>query len=149
MSEHASSTRSAYQSASLQRRLGALLYDAALLFSMLMIATAVATAVAAGEPPSTIALRIWLCAVSVAFFGGFWRYGGQTLGMRAWRLTLFTVSGTPITWWQVCIRLCVAVASLMCFGAGYFWALIDAEKRTWHDIASGTVLRHLPPKKAN
>ncbi len=67
--------------------------------------------------------------------------------MRAWRVTLFSARGGTLAWWQVAARLLVATLSIVCLGAGYFWALVDAEKRTWHDIASGTVLRHLPPKK--
>ena len=138
-------TRSEYQNAGLPRRLGAMLYDAALLFSILMIATAVALLFSSGEAPSNTVLRAWLIAVIVAFFGGFWRYGGQTLGMRAWRVTLFPVQGGTVHWWQVVVRLCVAALSIACVGAGYAWALVDAQQRTWHDIASGTVLRHLPP----
>ncbi len=140
-------SHSEYQNAGLPRRLGAMLYDAALLFSILMIATAIALLFTNGQPPANTTLRIWLIVVITAFFGGFWRYGGQTLGMRAWRVTLFSARGGTLAWWQVAARLLVATLSIVCLGAGYFWALVDAEKRTWHDIASGTVLRHLPPKK--
>lgn len=147
MPEPTQQTRSEYQNAGLPRRLGAMLYDAALLFSILMIATGIALLLNGGHPPSNTALRVWLIVVITAFFGGFWRFGGQTLGMRAWRVTLFSVRGSTLQWWQVTVRLVVAAVSLGCLGAGYFWALVDAEKRTWHDIASGTVLRHLPPTK--
>ncbi|MEM9604389.1 MAG: RDD family protein [Pseudomonadota bacterium] len=137
--------RSTYQNAGLMRRLGALLYDAGLLFSILLIATGVATAVSGGEPPSNALLRTWLVIVIVAFFGGFWRRGGQTLGMRAWRVTLFAADGNALSWRTIIVRLAVAGVSIACLGAGFWWALIDAQKRTWHDIASNTVLRYLPP----
>ncbi|MEM6987787.1 MAG: RDD family protein [Pseudomonadota bacterium] len=137
--------RSQYQNAGLMRRLGALLYDAALLFSILLLATALATFLNGGNAPPNSAMRIWLVFVTVVFFGGFWRNGGQTLGMRAWRLTLFSTRGDQLRWRDIVLRLLVASLSIACVGAGYWWALVDAQRRTWHDIASSTVLKHLPP----
>ena len=127
------------------RRLGALLYDSALLFSILLVATAMATLLNGGDAPPNTVLRVMLILTITGFFGGFWRHGGQTLGMRAWRLTLFSLHGNTVTWRAIALRLAVATLSIACLGAGYWWALIDTQKRTWHDIASSTVLRYLPP----
>jgi uncharacterized RDD family membrane protein YckC len=35
--------------------------------------------------------------------------------------------------------------SLAAAGLGFLWSLVDAERRTWHDLASGTVLVRLAP----
>lgn len=136
---------SQYQDSGLMRRLAALLYDAALLFSVLLLATALATLLNGGDQLSATVLRPFLGLIVIVFFGGFWRNGGQTLGMRAWRLTLFSTRSDKISWATVVLRLLVATLSIACLGAGYWWALIDAQRRTWHDMASATVVRYLPP----
>ena len=35
-------------------------------------------------------------------------------------------------------------ATLAAAGLGFAWALVDRERRTWHDIASGTVMVRMP-----
>ena len=41
------------------------------------------------------------------------------------------------------LRYAVATLSLAAGGLGFLWSLIDRERRTWHDLASGTVLVRL------
>jgi uncharacterized RDD family membrane protein YckC len=82
-----------------------------------------------------------LLIVTGAFYTWFWRHGGQTLGMRAWRLIVIdgrTLSGTPPTLTQCLIRFLSACLSLASLGLGYGWVLIDPAKATWHDHLSET-----------
>jgi uncharacterized RDD family membrane protein YckC len=82
--------------------------------------------------------------VGFGYFGLSWRRGGQTIGMRAWRLRLVAVGGPARTpgWGALVVRYGVAALSLAAFGLGFLWSLFDRERRTWHDIASRTrVLR--------
>jgi uncharacterized RDD family membrane protein YckC len=74
------------------------------------------------------------------FFGWFWTHGGQTLGMRAWRLKLLDSSGNPVTWRQSLIRYGAAWLSLLALGLGYIWVWIDPQGLSWHDRLSGTRL---------
>ncbi|OGI41569.1 MAG: hypothetical protein A2150_00620 [Candidatus Muproteobacteria bacterium RBG_16_64_11] len=39
------------------------------------------------------------------FYGWFWTRGGQTLGMRAWRLRLTRADGGPVTWRRAALRI--------------------------------------------
>lgn len=79
---------------------------------------------------------LWL--VTGAYFVLSWRRGGHTLGMRAWRLQVLGADGRQASWKALWIRYAVAGASLLAFGLGFLWSLFDPEKRSWHDLASGT-----------
>ena len=74
------------------------------------------------------------------FFGWFWTHGGQTLGMRAWKIRVVTYSGQPLDWQQAFFRYMAAIISWLFLGAGFFAALLDAERLTWHDRFSRTRL---------
>ena len=57
-----------------------------------MIATAlVFLATRRGIAPGTLWYQAYLLAVAFAYYGISWRLGGQTIGMKAWRLRATTV----------------------------------------------------------
>lgn len=78
-----------------------------------------------------------LC-VSFFFYGWFWTHGGQTLGMKAWNLYLVKSDGKFIDWNTALKRYLAAALSWACLGLGFTWILLDARKRSWHDIATST-----------
>ena len=127
---------------SFARRLMAMLYDAFLQVALLFIITGLTLAVRGGEavPPNSGWYQGLLLLVSFLYFGWFWTHGGQTLGMRAWRVRVVTVFGDPITWTNALVRFCFAVCSLAVVGVGFLWALVDRQNRTWHDRWSDTQL---------
>jgi uncharacterized RDD family membrane protein YckC len=93
---------------------------------------------------------LYLLCIAFAILGWFWVHGGQTLGMRAWRLRLVSATNNgPVSWQQALKRFAAALLSWCCLGAGFLWALFDREKRTWHDRLSGTRLILMPktPKR--
>ncbi len=124
----------------LLRRLGALFYDLILLVGILFAATALLLPLRAGEAfrPGQAAYSTYLLAVSFLFFGWFWTHGGQTLGMRAWKIRLCAEGGGPVNWRQAGLRFLAAWLSLLPFGLGFLWALLDKEKRCWHDRIART-----------
>lgn len=74
-----------------------------------------------------------------------WRRGGQTLGMRPWRVMLVPMSATAAPPWRALwVRYAVGTLSLACGGLGFWWALWDRDRLTWHDRASGTRLLRRP-----
>jgi uncharacterized RDD family membrane protein YckC len=85
-----------------------------------------------------------MAGVGFGYYGLSWRRGGQTLGMRAWRLRLVHASGQVPPWRAVLLRYLVAGVSLGAFGLGFLWSLWDPQRRSWHDLASGTRLLRLP-----
>lgn len=132
----------------LVRRLAAILYDTLLLAAVLLVATIPSLFLIDPNAPSREhpLLTIWLFLVSFFFFAWFWIHGGQTLGMRAWRIKVQTRDGRPMSWWQAMLRFLMAIASWGVLGLGFLWVLVDKEKMTWHDRYSETVLVLLPRK---
>lgn len=134
--------------AALGWRLLAAIYD---LFPLLALwfATAALVLLARGGAPvpvGSLASRGefgLMLLVGFAYFGLSWRRGGQTLGMRAWRLRLVATDGRVPGWSQLALRYVVAGVSLAAFGLGFAWSLFDRERRTWHDLASRTALVRL------
>lgn len=135
--------------AGLLRRLAAILYDALLAAAVLFLAVALVLpltdgeAVQAGNPLFTS----YLFLVLFLFFAWFWIHGGQTLGMRAWRLRVQTRDGRPISWGQAMLRYLMAWVSLLAGGLGYLWLLVDRDNETWHDRFSDTVMVVLPKRR--
>ncbi|VAW56066.1 hypothetical protein MNBD_GAMMA07-1305 [hydrothermal vent metagenome] len=80
------------------------------------------------------------------FYVWFWSHGGQSLGMKTWMLMLVSNDGNTINKKQAAIRALAAVLSWCCFGLGFLWSLVDARKRTWHDILSASHLIQLEKK---
>jgi uncharacterized RDD family membrane protein YckC len=89
---------------------------------------------------SNIFYPLYLLGVSFVFYGWFWTHGGQTLGLRAWRLRVLTFEQQPISWKQAALRFCCALWSCGLFGLGLFWLLIDKNGRAWHDSCSKTAV---------
>ncbi|NMH59788.1 RDD family protein [Alteromonas sp. MYP5] len=84
-------------------------------------------------------VQIWVVGWIVGFFLWFWKRGGQTIGMRAWRLKIYNTQDTPITWTRLVLRL---IASLG--GLGTFWVLLDYKnKQSLQDRVAGTEVLQL------
>jgi len=137
----------------LVRRLAAMFYDGLLLIALWFVVTALLLAVSGGhmaDPDRPLwllyTLRVSLLLVTFIFFAGFWTNGGQTLGMRAWRLKLISASGDPVTWKQALWRFAAAIPSIGAFGLGLIWMLLDKERCAVHDRLSGTRLILLAKK---
>ena len=88
-------------------------------------------------------LSCWLVTGAYAVWS--WRRGGQTLGMRPWRLRVTGADGLPAQRAALVKRYAVGTVSLLLGGLGFWWAWIDRERLTWHDRLSGTRL-HREPK---
>ncbi len=125
--------------ASLFRRLAALLYDSLLLLAVWFVATALLLPLNGGEAVEhNPFLTTYLLFISYGFYSYFWTHGGQTLGMRAWKLQLRNRRPGPVTLWQTLLRFMVAIPSALLFGLGYLWMLVDRDRLTWHDRYSET-----------
>lgn len=129
---------------SLARRLLAMLYDAFILLGLLLLASAIALPFGDAHK---VALRdfwftFWLVIVCFMYLGACWRYGGMTLGMRAWRIRLVSDGdGDEVVSWPGCFcRFLIGALSISALGLGILWALVDKKNRGWHDLAAHTLL---------
>jgi uncharacterized RDD family membrane protein YckC len=124
------------------RRLAAIFYDSLLLFAVLFAATAMLMPFTRGNAINSenILYFAYLTTWSYIFFGWQWTHGGQTLGMRAWKLKLFAFNLGPVGWALASKRFFLAMLSWLFAGAGFIWAIFDADKLAFHDRYSRTRL---------
>lgn len=149
------------------RRLAALFYDGllylALLMAGLVLALPVVAAFVAKDAQTPLhnyaILQAYAFVLGAGFFGFSWVRGGQTLGMRVWRLQVRRLDGTGLRWPIAVLRFsagaAIGVAALWlgkhfgpaAYGAAllnYVPSLISSRARALNDFAAGTEVVALP-----
>lgn len=135
--------------AGLLRRLGAIFYDSLLFGASVGIVGGIISTILSRimgmesiPPGSALANSLFVLYVVLFFllFGWFWTHGGQTLGMRAWKIRVVTNDGDALNWQQAFFRFSAALFSWAVFGVGFMIAIFDPEKKGWHDRFSRTRL---------
>lgn len=142
------------------RRLGAWLYDSLVVAAVLMLAGGTAMACVAillnlgilnlgdyqdasayltEHPVVSILYTTYLALVIIGFFAFFWCRGGQTIGMRAWKLRLQNKNGTNIRLTQALIRMGTSA-----FGLGNLLAPFNKEKQSFQDMMAECEMIVLP-----
>ena len=153
----------------LWRRLLALVYDLLIVVAIVMVVGLLCQLATGGRLIGTgakVTVPIWYQAVQgvvlAAYFISSWRRGGQTVGMRPWRIQVTRSDGRTPTMRQAIIRALVAAApmlllvltplmglqttlwTLLIVWIGWFAvALFDPRRRALHDLAAGTEIRLL------
>lgn len=136
----------------LLRRLGAIVYDALLVFAFLILLAVLSTAFLGGEnvyAGGPLYVKIYNAVrflIIFVFFVGYWSLKGRTLGMQSWGLQLVTADGRVPSVGQATIRFFAAILSWLPLGLGFLWQLWDKDKLTWHDRLSGTRVVHIPKR---
>ena len=115
------------------RRSLAFLYDSLLLVSVFFLVTAIALSMNDGQAIEHFSYKFILFGIGYLFFDWFWRHGGQTLGMRAWKLQLKTQNGAKITRIQTLNRY---VSGTFLFGFTFVFILFSQRKEALHDRIS-------------
>ena len=82
---------------------------------------------------------IYLIASVQFYYVWCWVKGGQTVGMRAWRLKICKPNGELLGWREAYVR---SFASLG--GLSLLWSLLDKEKRGLQDLICGSRVVQLP-----
>ena len=124
----------------LGRRLGAMLYEGLVIFSILIIGFLVPQVVLGGIGVTFGGRLLWLHVFLLlgAYFLWCWLHGGQTLPMKTWKMRIVDRSGLPARPAQALLRYCAAWPSILFFGAGLLWALFDPDRQFLHDRIAGT-----------
>lgn len=93
-------SKSMYLPANFWRRMAAMVYDSLLIFAVLIVvgATMLPFTNGLGVHRDNIIFKIYVFAAIYFFLGWFWTHGGQTLGMRAWKIKLLQHDGSPVNW---------------------------------------------------
>jgi len=135
-------------------RLLALAYDALPVLALWMLVAVpfvLADVAISGDPRHNVGpfsamqwllwLACWLATGAYAVLS--WRRGGQTLGMRPWRLRVTGIDDAAATPAALLRRYAIGTLSLLALGAGFWWAWFDRDRLTLHDRLSGTRMRRL------
>ena len=89
---------------------------------------------------------VYIYAIAFLFFAWSWTHGGQTLGLKTWKIKLVSVSGNQVTWKESFMRY---IGSLLCWlscGIGFLWCYTNKERLAWNDLISNTRLTALSSK---
>ncbi len=129
---------------SLFRHLGVMLYDSLLLLSILLLASLLAVALNGGNAigQGNPFFFLYLLAVCFLFYGWFWTHGGQTLGMRSWKVYLMTTDNSEISWQRAFVRFSISLISWLPAGLGIWWQYLGKDNQSWADTLSGTRLHY-------
>lgn len=131
--------------AGVSRRIAAFVYDIFLIAALWFALFGVAVAIHQGE-----AIPIWASQfillpaafiMTFIFYYWFWTHGGQTLGMRAWRLRIINLENKQPAFRECLIRYLLAVSSL---GLGFLYCVFNKDKKSLHDVVSHTQIVLLP-----
>lgn len=140
----------------LARRIAAIAYDTIIIAGLVLLVTGlvvIPTGMVVGQEQWAglqhafwvkTTLRIANLAVILGFHVGFWSHGGQTLGMRAWRLRVVKNDGTTLGPTDALKRYVAAWCSAIPFGLGFLSSLWDPQRLAWHDRVSQTRLILIP-----
>ncbi len=137
-------------SAGFGRRFAALLYDSFLIGALLILFTALCMIFTHGIALLRETVGAWvylyragLVVVVAAYFVCNWTYGGQTLGMRAWRLHAVDEAGKPLRFSAAMLRFGWAAAAWAPAALGVLWLYLDRERLAVHDRLSKTRILYL------
>lgn len=129
----------------LLRILAAIFYDLWLIAALWMLGATVDTFArhalyGAQGGGNYLLLWAWWAISPLLFFTWFWTHGGQTLGMRSWRIRVVDSKGEPIGWPGAVRRYVAAFVSWVILGLGFVWIVFDRDGHSWHDRLSGSYL---------
>lgn len=152
--------------APLWRRLLALVYELLAVLAIILVTVMLCLVVTGGTLDRHAGwYRAILLLAVAAYFVWSWTRGGQTLGMRPWRLHLRMRGGGPIAWPRAVLRFAILAAPLLLTAlqpvAGVVTAMVapfmawavdlavaafDRRRRALHDILAGTELLYRPAR---
>jgi uncharacterized RDD family membrane protein YckC len=132
-------------------KLGAcLIYEALVVIALLLAGTAIFVLLL-GEATVGIKrylLQMFLWLIAGIYFIWCWQRKGQTLAMQTWQLKLVNQKAQLLSLKAAIIRYVLANFSLMVFGLGFLWVLVDRDRLFLHDRLLKNKIIYVQRKKA-
>jgi uncharacterized RDD family membrane protein YckC len=121
----------------LWKHLAALLYDIFPILAIWLVTSLFLLVVRGGSEiePGTPWLTALLVAEVWLYFTYSWKMGGQTLGMRAWKIQISDFQ--ELSWAQVSLRFITGVISTLLLGLGLWTRMWSAQQQSWMDLVCG------------
>ncbi len=139
--------------APLYKIFAAIFYDSLIQLALFMLVGFIAVAinkVMTGQDNMVDSNTSWLLliilyGVSFCYYSYFWRASGQTVGMKAWKIRVVSLTSPQLNLGQLIIRYISAQLSFIFILIGYFYRWFDQEKLTVHDRLSKTTIENTKP----
>jgi uncharacterized RDD family membrane protein YckC len=129
-------------------KLGAcLIYEALVLIALLFACASVFMMLVGSDATHGIKqaffyLHLWI-SIGV-YFVWCWHKSGQTLAMQTWQLKVLNLDSTLLSVNKAIARYVLACISLILFGLGFVWAIVDRDKLFLHDRLLKTHIIYVP-----
>lgn len=132
----------------LWKHAAALIYDIFPILALFLTTSLILVLLRQGEEvqPRTWWMQTILMAEVFLYFTYSWKKGGQTLGMRAWKIGIDNFQ--QLTWPQVSLRFLAGVISTILLGFGLWIRKFNASNLTWMDSACGQKVVNLKSNSA-
>jgi uncharacterized RDD family membrane protein YckC len=123
------------QNASLIKRLAASFYELLSLVALWLLCTFVFVLLVVNVDPvlERLFLQLTLWLIAGAYFIACWVMTGQTLAAQAWKIKLVNAENKTLSVQQALLRYVLATVSVISFGFGLLWAVIDKDQLFLHD----------------
>ena len=82
--------------------------------------------------------------IFLAYHVALWAWKSTTVGGIICQVRVVRSDGTPLTFGDALVRGLAAIFSVAVVGLGWFWALWDPSRQTWHDKIAKTYLVRAP-----
>jgi uncharacterized RDD family membrane protein YckC len=117
-----------------------MLYEGLVVFAVLLIGFWLPQALLSGIGLAFSPRLLWLHVLLLLlfYFVWFWLHGGQTLPMKTWKMRVVNLDGRPLRPLQAVLRYLAAWPSILLFGIGILWALVDRDRQFLHDRIAGS-----------
>ena len=135
-----------FQNASLLKRFAACVYELMLLIAIWLVCTWLFLMLF-GTLDSAIkrlCLQVFLWFVAGVYFVGCWATGGQTLAAQTWKIKLVNAQNNTLGLNKAIQRYVLASISILVFGLGFLWALVDKDQLFLYDRVLKTRLIKKP-----
>lgn len=107
------------------KRILAFIYDLFLIVPLMMLSALIwlpfnnGLAIEPGNSLYPFMISTATILTPTLFYAYFWHKGGQTLGMRSWRLRIVNIAGNPLTPRQSATRAVLLILSLVLISVGF------------------------------
>lgn len=133
-------------------KLGAcLIYEALVVIALSLAVTAIFV-LSLGEATTGFKrylLQLFLWLTVGVYFVWCWQKKGQTLAMQTWQLKLLNQKAQLLSLKAAVVRYVLATLSLMVFGLGFLWVIIDRDRLFLHDRLLKNKIIYAPRKIAS
>ena len=119
------------------KRLFAMSYDGLILTGLWLTSGFILILITSGAPPTGLTQAV-LCLITLGYFIVSWVKGGQTLGLRAWRLQVVEEHQAKVTWKSAITRTAAGLVTLAPIGVTLVTAFLNPERKTLYDRWSHT-----------